>query len=575
LDVANAEARQLRVYGTLTKRAATNVQLTMYGNLIVDQTGLVDFSRPDGSTWLVQFVVPREAQFVGGGLVPLDSDVGWWVVGSGRVNIQGDPKTPWTRLTGSASAGATSITVQDAAGWRAGDEIAITPNQRPSAGGDEWTRYDTRTITAISGTTITLSAALTHAHPAVTFPVFTNGVLQPTTFTAEVLNLTRTGRIEGRVGLRTHFFMRTTTPVQQLIRYVQFRHLGPRTACTSSCDSRQTPFGVGVLGRWGGPHFHLNGNMSSGSLVEGSVSRDFGAHAFIPHDSNGVTFRANIAHDGFEEAYWWDAPPDGPQGSHHLLLDRNVASRTRRVGNPAQQVTGFWLGHGQNANSITSEASTNVATNNVSVGNEGIGFLWPEVGSGQWRFDAGNLAHNNYSQGIFGWINNMVATVANFVAYYNGGPGIDHGAYANTFLFRDISLYGNGPGQSNFRMQAISAARTDAGLRILRLYADSAGLHPDGILFEPPQFDPVQPVRITDSQIRGYTRAALTINASDTTHPWSLEVRGVTTVGNRYWINSTIAPGTLILDYDQRISVRRFDQLGTWTPQWNARTTPQ
>jgi hypothetical protein len=78
-----------------------------------------------------------------------------------------------------------------------------------------------------------------------------------------------------------------------------------------------------------------------------------------------------------------------------------------------------------------------------------------------------------------------------------------------------------------------------------------------------------------DSQFRGYTRAALTINESNTTHPWSLEVRGVTTVGNRYWITSTTAPATLIIDYDQGLTLRRFDQPGTFMSQWNARATPR
>jgi hypothetical protein len=192
-----------------------------------------------------------------------------------------------------------------------------------------------------------------------------------------------------------------------------------------------------VLGRWGGPHFHINNDNSSGSIVEGTVSRDFGSHAYIPHDSHGITFRGNIAHDGFEEPYWWDVSATD-HGSTHMLLDGNVASLVRRVGNPAQQITGFWLGHGENANIPLSPATSTRAVNNVAVGVQGIGFLWPEVGSGQWHFDAGNVAHNNAAQGIFGWINNFVSTIANYVGYYNAGPGVDWGAYANSTLFQDI-----------------------------------------------------------------------------------------------------------------------------------------
>src|SRR2546427_3671354 len=77
LDTAAAKAGKLYVYGALTKAPSTNVQLTMSGNLVVDQGGYVSLnSSTDGSTWLIQFIVPTESQFVGGGDVPLDFDVG-------------------------------------------------------------------------------------------------------------------------------------------------------------------------------------------------------------------------------------------------------------------------------------------------------------------------------------------------------------------------------------------------------------------------------------------------------------------------------------------------------------------
>src|SRR5207245_5038678 len=114
------------VYGTLTKLASANVQMTMYGNLVVDEDGSVSLdSSTDGSTWLIQFIVPSESQFVGGGDVPLDSDVGFWVTGAGHVDLEGAPKTSWTRLTGTANAGSAVISVQDATGWRVRDELVI------------------------------------------------------------------------------------------------------------------------------------------------------------------------------------------------------------------------------------------------------------------------------------------------------------------------------------------------------------------------------------------------------------------------------------------------------------------
>ena len=58
------------------------------------------------------------------------------------------------------------------------------------------------------------------------------------------------------------------------------------TACTSTCAARVPGFAV----------------------VTGTVIRDCGSHAFVPHMSNGISFTDCIAYDVNEDAYWWDAP---------------------------------------------------------------------------------------------------------------------------------------------------------------------------------------------------------------------------------------------------------------------------
>ena len=45
---------------------------------------------------------------------------------------------------------------------------------------------------------------------------------------------------------------------------------------------------------------------SGSSLVEGVVIRDHGGQAFVPHGSNGITFRDCITFDGTGYGYWWD-----------------------------------------------------------------------------------------------------------------------------------------------------------------------------------------------------------------------------------------------------------------------------
>jgi hypothetical protein len=67
-------------------------------------------------------------------------------------------KTIHTRLIETANAGATVINVKAADGWAVGDTLNILPSDRSTLMGEE------RTITAISGTTITLNSALSSVH---------------------------------------------------------------------------------------------------------------------------------------------------------------------------------------------------------------------------------------------------------------------------------------------------------------------------------------------------------------------------------------------------------------------------
>ena len=73
------------------------------------------------------------------------------------------------------------------------------------------------------------------------------------------------------------------------------------------------------------------------------------------------------------------------------------------------------------------------------------GYHWPEGAGDQWKFDQGNVTHNNRTNGIFVWQNGGDKhVVSNFVSYHNGSAGIDHGAYGNSYSYKQAYLYGNG-----------------------------------------------------------------------------------------------------------------------------------
>ena len=78
----------------------------------------------------LEFVDVDEDRFEGGHSdMPMDTDVGLWVVEGGLLDAAGAEKTAWTHLAEAALAGDTTVVVDDATGWEVGDEVVIT---RPS-----------------------------------------------------------------------------------------------------------------------------------------------------------------------------------------------------------------------------------------------------------------------------------------------------------------------------------------------------------------------------------------------------------------------------------------------------------
>jgi hypothetical protein len=335
----------------------------------------------------LRFVDVDESRFVGGGMVPVKSDVGLWVMGRGRLDLVGTRKVGWNR-TG------------DHGTWRDGEEIRVTPTEQ----GDHTTfgRFQ-------RGTTV----------PRV-------GDLPP----GEVFNLSRTVRVEGTWGGRSHIFIRSTQP--QTLRYVTFRHLGP---------NRRGRF---VLGRW--PiHFHHCHDGSRDSLVEGCVVRDAGSHAFVTHMSDGVTFRDCVAFSVRGEPFWWDTADESNDTVYdHCLAAKVLPENRKRNPEGFHLLSGFFMGKGYG----------NVVRDSAVVGVQGgansSGFHWPEVANGfpaAWSAED-LVSHNNVNYGVFLWQNQHLLQheIARMTAYRNGKVGVLHGAYENRFHIVDARLVDNAVG---------------------------------------------------------------------------------------------------------------------------------
>jgi G8 domain-containing protein len=545
--------------GRLTFDPRASHELTAAGNVVV-RGELVMRPTSAAVTHRLVFTGVREGRFEGGGMDVLEHDVGLWVMDAGRLDLAGSPKLAWTRASGGLGAGATTITLQaDPVGWRVGDELVVTPTSPQGEDGGDQDGFETVQVRGLSGRTVTLSRPLRHPHPGVP-------ARPGRTVTAEVLNLTRNVGIEGTADGRAHIFIRSRRP--QSLRSAAIRHVGPRQP-----DGSATTF---VPGRYG-IHFHMCGNGSRGSLVDGVVVRDAGSHAFVAHLSDGVTFRDCVSHDTLEDAYWWDQAPDTRSASppsDGIVYDRCVASLVSH--DPPERgyrLAGFALGRGRG----------NVARDCVAVGVRGgidaAGFLWPEGSEGVWTFE-GCTAHNNDQHGIFTWQNtSLVHTIQDFVGYHNAVAGISHGAYQNPYVYRDLSLYGNG--YAGVVVHAVSNAEASGPLTFANLTVDGAGRSDYLVVVN--RHHPAVPVAratsFTGCSFTGARKAAFGWLYRGQDGPSNLElfeIRGCRFRGNEFWLGGGIVAGSQITVSDPvhgTLVLRRADQPGSLVARWNARVT--
>jgi Bacterial Ig domain/G8 domain len=453
--------------GTLSFSPERSATLASSANVIVNGKLVMRPENPEVIQTL-RFTGITENNFSGGGMDPIASDVGLWVMGRGQLELIGSQKSGWLRLAGGIAAGATGGTLQsEPVGWAAGDEIVIAPTEPPTVGDASWDGFDETNLTSVSGADLSWSDATARAHPEV------NG-----RWSAEVANLTRNVRIKGTATGRTHVFIRSER--FQTVNYVELRHVGPRHVPGSDDNPSEL-----VPGRYG-LHFHHSFDAARGSQVIGTVVHDAGNRAFVVHRSHGVTLKDTVSYDTFDDAYWWDGESRDDE-SHDVVIDHALAAKAQSDPDfRGYRLTGFALMAGLR----------NTIRDSVAVGIQGStdasGFGWPEPGGrsqdhGVWNFSTGNMAHNNSTDGIFIWQNDSEHHhVRNFTAYHNGGVGIDLGAYANIYSFANIELYGNA--EAAVQLRATTAESTP-NIAFENMVIDGAGISDYAVLAPHHQFD--------------------------------------------------------------------------------------
>lgn len=397
---------------------AEGAHVTSARNVVVE--GTLRMHQPDPSrTMRLTFVDVDESAFVGADTHEvLDTDVGLWMVGDGRLDVQGAPKTSWTRLTAEAPQGAREIEVEDASGWRVGDVVAITATASRSAE-DHVQRSDRAVVTSVEAGRIGLDQSLANDHPVV------DG-----RWPAEVINLTRSVVIEGTPDHKAHIIhlhqgMHGSPDFRAgSISYLEVAHLGPST--TNDRGELSSIEGRYAL------HWHHGAQTTDGVVVEGVVAHDCGAHAFVAHSSDGIAFRDCASHATVGDAYWWD-PGDA---SDFVTYDRCIASDVLADGASRFKTNGFFAARSTQQFSCAMRQC--VATG--VQGPDSAGYFWDNASVGVWVFED-CVAHNVESNGLRVWQNTSLMHPIDRFTTYNCHTGVSHGAYANPYQYHGVTVH--------------------------------------------------------------------------------------------------------------------------------------
>ena len=214
------------------------------------------------------------------------------MLSGGTLNLHGSTTNTWSKLSATAKAGATSIQVLDASGWRAGDEIVLAStdfNPRQA---------ERRTIAAITGNKITLDQKLEYMHfGKITYDVDERG---------EVGLLTRNIKIQASADAEQSFFGGHIMAMPSSHMYVEGVEL----------------FRMGqnlTLARY--PiHWHLVGD-ANGQYIKNASIHDTYNRCVTVHGTNNLLVENNVTYNTVGHCFFLeDGIEHGNQFVHNLAI---------------------------------------------------------------------------------------------------------------------------------------------------------------------------------------------------------------------------------------------------------------
>src|SRR4051794_3113620 len=365
----------------------------------------------------------------------------------GTLNLHGDRTNSWTKLSSTANAGATSIQVLNAAGWRVGDEIVLASTDYDPR------QAERRTISAISGNTITLDKKLDYMHfGKITFDVDERG---------EVGLLTRNIKLQASADAEQSFYgghVMAMVGSKMFVDSVEFNRMGQNM----------------TLARY--PiHWHLIGD-AQGQYIKNAAIHDTYNRCVTVHGTNYLDVENNVTYNNIGHCFFLEdgvehdnqfvhnlgiltkCHPDAPCVATNLA----AAGETRPAGGNGQNAKDVLLPSDNTASTFWITNPDNIYRDNVAAGSDSNGFWMSlpehptgkfegtEISAKTWprrtpfREFKGNVAHSNYDSFMF---DRNVAPDGRFSVTGSSHTGHENPADANSkaveSVFQDLTSYKN------------------------------------------------------------------------------------------------------------------------------------
>jgi hypothetical protein len=420
LDVSPPALGGLSIDGTLTFASDTDLELTTEWIMLHGELAIGSEATPHTRKATITLTDNAKGEDVMAGM----GDRGIMISG-GTLNLHGDRTHTWTKLASTADAGATSIQVLNAAGWRVGDEIVLASTDYDPR------QAERRTIAAITGNTITLDRKLDYMHfGKITFDVDERG---------EVGLLTRNIKIQASADAEQSFFGGHIMAMPSSKMYVSGVEL---TRMGQNLTLARYPI-----------HWHLIGE-GKGQYIRNAAIHNTYNRCVTVHGTNNLLVENNVTYNTVGHCFFLE---DGIETGNQFVRNLGIQSKchTSKPCVPTNLAASGMVrpaGNGQQSKDVLIPSDNTVSTfwitnpdntyrDNVAAGSDAIGFwlAFPEHPIGQFegteisrntwprrtqiREFKGNIAHSNFDGLMFDRGPSPQGT-------FNAG-GNPHMAYAN------------------------------------------------------------------------------------------------------------------------------------------------